>query len=148
MPKPLRDQLAASFDAVESLRQDYNPVTAALVGAGASASQGLGQLRQGIELGAGTIAEKLGMPEAAAQWQQGADDTRSAMLDDAALYQQMRDAHPYATAVGEALPAAIPAGGAAMRSAAMWNAGAQGVKDLAAATESARLIAMANALRR
>lgn len=121
-------------------REDYNPIQAAAIGAGAASQSGLDQLQQAYLLARLGIAQKWQGDEAAAPFRQRIGDLMQDQGDRAALYQPLKQAQPYATGIGEAAPS-FALGRGAGASALRWNMGTTALEDLAPATIG-RLFAM------
>lgn len=151
----LRDQIVSAYNSVmgntgNPLEGQYNPLQAATIGAGAAATAGVNQLKQLYQQGVGALAGRSNDPTMqaeAARMRVLADQTRQQGQEEAQLYQPMQEAFPYATGLGEAAPAVVPGGMAAMRSAAGFNAGRAYLDEMARATKSAQLAALVKALK-
>lgn len=151
----LRDQITAAYNSVmgnsgNPLEAQYNPLQAGMIGAGAATDSAINQTKQLFQRGAGALAGRSADPAMQAEAERMralSAQTGQQMQDAGQLYEPLREAFPYSTAIGEAAPAAVPGGMAAVRSAAGFNAGRAYLEDLAKATQSARLAALAKALR-
>jgi len=151
----LRDEISSLWDLVAGntghpLEREYNPMQAALIAAGAATDSGLNQVKRAFRRGAAALtgmSSNPAMQKEAARMRTLADETTQEIQQAGALYQPLKEAFPYSTAIGEALPAA-PAGLQAVGTQAGFNIGREYIDEIARAAESDRLTALANALRR
>lgn len=100
------------------MRDEYGPFQAATIGAGAAAQSGLSQIEHAYLLAMLGLTQKWQGEEAAQPYRARIGDLLRSRQDEAALYAPLRQARPYATGIGEAIPAYVlgrGAGAGAMR---------------------------------
>lgn len=109
---------------------DYGPLEAGLIGAGAAAQSGIDQAHQAYLLARLGLANRWQGEEAANAIRVRIGDLLRERGDNGKLYQPLREARPYSTGIGEAIPA-YTLGRAAGSSALRWNVGTAALEDLA-----------------
>ena len=133
MPDATKGKLTVADLLRAQAGDDYNPLQALAVGAGAATQSGLDQAKHAYLLARLGLANRWQGPEAADAIRGTIGELLQRRTEDARLYQPLREARPYSTAIGEAIPAFTAGrgtGGAAMR----WNAGGAMLEDLAPQT--------------
>lgn len=146
----LRAALLAAWDQVmgkagHPLEAQYGPLQAATVGAGAATNSAIDQLKHKFQTGAAGLASVAGNQAEAERMRALAAQTGQQMGDEAALYEPMREAYPYATAIGEAAPAMTAP---AILGQAAFNVGRTYLGDVAQASGNDYLMRLAAALRK
>ena len=133
------------------LEKEYNPLQAGLIAAGAATDSGINQAKRAFQQGTAALAGMSSNPvmqAAGARMHTLSEQTKQQMHENAALYKPLREAYPYMTAVGEAVPAAVPGGLPVFGTQAAFNLGRAYLDEVARAADSAKLKALADALRK
>lgn len=115
---------------IAELERDYDPAQAVLIGAGAAMSAGMDQIGRVGNLGLSGVADRWGFNDFAAARRADAEAIAQRRAEESRLYAPMRDAFPYATGFGEALPAAI-GGPASAQAAIHFNMGREYLGEIA-----------------
>jgi hypothetical protein len=118
---------------VADLAGEYGPLSALAVGSGAVAQDGLHQLRRAYLLARLNLARRWQGEEAAQVYRGRVADLMSEATENSRLYAPLRQASPYATAIGEAIPSFVAGRGAGV-SALQFNAGRAVIDDVAPPT--------------
>lgn len=130
----LRELLSRNYDAV----MGYGPVSASLVGAGAATNALVNGMKQKFQRGAAGLANLGGNQAEAERMRALAAQTAQEQAEASNLYQPMREAFPYATAIGEAAPA-ITTGVAGLSREAVYKVATTAAEEMAKRTRAQNL---------
>jgi hypothetical protein len=115
---------------LQELAGEYGPIGSLMIGAGSATDSGLEQVKRAYLMARLGLAGKWQGPEAEAALLKRLTDLDAERLENRRLYAPMRQAHGYATAIGEAVPA-FAFGRARGVPALQYNMGSAAVNDLA-----------------
>lgn len=90
---------------LQDLAAGYGPLDAFLIAGGAATDSALDQAKRAYLLARMSLAGRWQGPEAMAEQRSRLEALEIEQADKARTYQPMREAHPFATSAGEAMPA-------------------------------------------